>query len=1265
MRTIADLKPGDHLCCIYETEEEHRAVLTPFLRQGLERGEKVIYIADERIAEAVLDYLRDDGLDPQPYLERGQLIILTRDDAYLRDGFFDPDGMIALLREETERALAEGYAALRVTGEMTWALRGLPGSGRLIDYEAKLNEFFPGSRCLAICQYDRRRFPPDVLLEVLRTHPVVMIGTEVYDNFYYKPPESAAAELERWIENLRRGRWSEERAVRQLTELRLIEQIYASLRRGDDLEKILRLVSQDARELFGGYAAAIYYLEDDGKHLVLWEPCLPEEIARQLEGLVGPLERRLRLPLVKGGRFWQVVHEREALLLNTQEEIEATIAELAAERPALRSLVPTIARITRLRSVLVAPLIAEGEVVGVISVGSPKRLTEEDREWFGRLAAQVSMAMERAWARERERELQRKLEAIHALGQELVLTHDERYVAQAVVEAAARVLGFEFCGIWLVDAEGGRAVRSAHVFTDQPADLKALPLDGERGIIPAVIRSGQPIYLPDVREDPRYIDPGLGSRSEFCVPLKVGGKVLGVLNAESQEVDGFDEKDRRLLSTLANYAALALANAEMFNAMRAHARELEALNDLGRALASRLRIDEVAEEAYRQASRLLDTTNFYVALYDAKRDEVTFVLNVTEGQVEKPYVTRRAGRGLTEHVIRTREPLLIRENVAERLRELGVEPIGRMAHSWLGVPMLFADQVVGVIAVQSYITPRAYGEHERDLLTAIAAQAAVALENARLFEEAHRLSERLALVAEVARQIGVVRDLDELLHETAERIVEAFGYDYVAIMLLDPETEELVFRTGAGVFAGRTPEGFRQRIKEGMIGWTAYLGETLLSNDVTQESRYIAPFLYETRSELDVPLKHQGRVIGVLDIQSSRLNAFDDQDVRAMEALAGHIATAIENARMHVQLRSYAEELEQRVAERTAELCRERERIQAILDAAGEGIVVTDMEGRVVYMNPAAEAMSGFRNEEMQGRLLREWAAPEAAEGLREMRPVLRAGRVWRGEGLLRRKDGTSYDARLTIAPIPGEEGRPGGFVGVVEDISHLKELDRLKSQFISDAAHELRTPVTTIKLYADLLQREHPPERQAEYLRMLAREADLMAQLVEDLLDLSRLERGVARFEPEPLDLNEVVADVVERCQEQAEQAKLVLSFEPGRDLPPVTADREQIERALTNLVVNAINYTPAGGRVTVCTAVVGERVEVSVIDTGYGISEEERERIFDRFFRGHAARESKAIGSGLGLSIVREILNRHGGGIEVESEVGKGSTFTLWLPV
>lgn len=206
---ISKLNPGDHLCCIYETDEEHRALLTPYLRQGLERNEKVVYIVDARTAETVLEYLRQDGIETRPFLDTGQLVVLSVAEAYMRGGTFDPGRMISLLRREADRARSEGYRALRATGEMSWALKGLPGSERLIEYESKPNNFFPGSGCIAVCQYDRRRFPPSLLLQVLATHPIAVIGTEIYENFHFVPPEMflvhdfSTATLNHWIEGLR------------------------------------------------------------------------------------------------------------------------------------------------------------------------------------------------------------------------------------------------------------------------------------------------------------------------------------------------------------------------------------------------------------------------------------------------------------------------------------------------------------------------------------------------------------------------------------------------------------------------------------------------------------------------------------------------------------------------------------------------------------------------------------------------------------------------------------------------------------------------------------------------------------------------------------------------------------------------------------------------------------------------------------------------------------------------------------------------------
>lgn len=201
---LSALKPGDHLCLIYETPEEQFAAAIPFMRDGLAREEQCLYIADERTVDEVRGALRAAGVDVEAEEERGALRIATKRQTYLKAGSFDPEAMINLLRAATVEAVGRGYKALRATGEMTWALGPELGTDRLIEYEALLNDFFPTSRALAICQYSRRRFSAGIIHGVLRTHPIVILGSHVCRNPYYEPTDAVveggqAAERVEWM----------------------------------------------------------------------------------------------------------------------------------------------------------------------------------------------------------------------------------------------------------------------------------------------------------------------------------------------------------------------------------------------------------------------------------------------------------------------------------------------------------------------------------------------------------------------------------------------------------------------------------------------------------------------------------------------------------------------------------------------------------------------------------------------------------------------------------------------------------------------------------------------------------------------------------------------------------------------------------------------------------------------------------------------------------------------------------------------------------
>ncbi|MDD3531153.1 MAG: MEDS domain-containing protein [Candidatus Pacebacteria bacterium] len=209
VRAIEDVSMHDHLCLIYANKEEQFAAVVPFMRIGLERGEKCVYIADDNTVDEVLASMRAGGIDVDAALKKGSLAVITKREAYLRNGYFDPDEMIRFLTDSTNAAKKEGYSALRATGEMTWMLGGEKGTDRLIEYEAKLNRFFPANDALAICQYNRQRFSPAILLDVIHTHPIVVVGNTVCRNFYYVPVDEflmagkgTSEEVDRLLKNL-------------------------------------------------------------------------------------------------------------------------------------------------------------------------------------------------------------------------------------------------------------------------------------------------------------------------------------------------------------------------------------------------------------------------------------------------------------------------------------------------------------------------------------------------------------------------------------------------------------------------------------------------------------------------------------------------------------------------------------------------------------------------------------------------------------------------------------------------------------------------------------------------------------------------------------------------------------------------------------------------------------------------------------------------------------------------------------------------------
>jgi PAS domain S-box-containing protein len=549
-----------------------------------------------------------------------------------------------------------------------------------------------------------------------------------------------------------------------------------------------------------------------------------------------------------------------------------------------------------------------GKVYGLLSVSIPRDLAadKEEQGLFEEVAGDIAFALHNI---ELEKEAERRAAQaalIYEVGQRVSRKLELDELLSEIVTAVRDAFNYYGVMILLVDEEANCLTKKAIAggYADIfPRNLSHAIGEGMTGYAAA---SGETQVSGDVSKDPHYVrEADEETRSELVVPIKSGQKVIGVLDIQSDEFDAFDETDVMLMEILADQIAGAIENARLFEETRIRAEELAILNEMGRVLTTMLDVDAVIESLYHHASRLIDTSHFYVALYDPEQDMVSFPLYIEEGQAiqEEPF---RAGKGLSGYVIRTREPLLIEDNVAARVEELGIEAVRLESVSWLGVPMTIGGEVIGMISAHSHTTPRLYNERHRDLLSAIANQAAIAIQNARLFEETRGRAERLAVVNHIAKAASSTLDLDDLMETVCEEITPIFRPDAFFIALYDKETNELDFRIvmdeGVRGDPGRVP-------LSGLSSLVVTEKKPLIVRDLEQEQdRLPAPVLIGgdklPASWLGAPLMIGERVIGVINLQSYRPHAWGEEEELLLLTIADQVAVALENARLFEDTKS-------------------------------------------------------------------------------------------------------------------------------------------------------------------------------------------------------------------------------------------------------------------------------------------------------------------------------------------------------------------------
>ena len=535
----------------------------------------------------------------------------------------------------------------------------------------------------------------------------------------------------------------------------------------------------------------------------------------------------------------------------------------------------------------------------------------------------------------------------------------------------------------------------------------------------------------------------------------------------------------------------------------------------------------------------------------------------------------------------------------------------------------------------------------------------IAISRAR---ECRETFERLNIVdslLEISQAIVSERELSSALRMVAERAAKAVKAELTAVGLIDWNTKELHYVESYGKLADRIT-GARTPLTSGVRGLVTKSGEPIVINDAAADGRIPRAAVREwgIRSLLVVPMKVRKKVIGVLLAANRHGGPFAARDLRLFGTIANHAAAAVAHADLHGRALSALAELE---AEKT--------KIESVLAQLGDGVVVCDAEGAIVMLNSAAERILGISSAEALGRSIIDLHPPTYRK---EFSAVLnRLSRSSPDNGVFAEQNITHpvrKIVRINMRPVFLKSGAFIGTASLLQDVTEQVELDEAKSEFVSTVAHELRTPLTALKGSLGLILGGAAGEvdpRLRELMGIAQNNCNKLIRLVDDMLDIAKIESGHLSLELEIVPVHERVASAVKQMAQFAGERQVSLLTRVSGTPPSVVGDGDRIEQVVTNLLSNAIRFSPPGSGVEVAVGLQHGYVRVSVADHGPGIPPAAQKKVFDKFYQVNGQDWPKEGGSGLGLAISKAIVEQHGGRIGVKSALGKGSTFFFLLPV
>ncbi len=832
-----------------------------------------------------------------------------------------------------------------------------------------------------------------------------------------------------------------------------------------------------------------------------------------------------------------------------------------------------------------------------------------------------------------------------------------------------------------------------------------------------VLERGKPVIIEDVRETTEIssqVAEALPVVAVLGLPLVIGNSKIGAAILGFEEVHHFTPEEVSLCEQAAVQIALAIAKMQALEDLEKRGRELEALRKAGLMLTSSLEIGPVLELIADQTLELVEADDTHIFLYD--EGQLTFgVARWRHEKAQEPFLEPRE-KGLTRQVAESGGMIVVSD-----VNEHPLYDDWRWDGAIVGLPLRIGSRVVGVMNV-ALDKPHDFNDAELRVLQLLADQAAIMIENARLFERAVSERRRIQLLLDVSQQLAQLLDTDQIIERALQLIVENLGAWSGEFFTPEKGSDRLIIARSVrsdGMSLSVLQERANIRLEKGLIGWVAAHQEPAWSPDVQDDPRWLT---YEgideaVGSAICQPLAKDGNLLGVIGVFHRDRDAFQETHLQLLGAIANQVLLTFINAQQY-------QTLERRLAEMTAirqvvQVVNQRLEMESLLEevvqqvgdvlgypiveiylvtedtlvlgAARGGLMDTDSRYSLDAGIVGKAVLSGqavyVPDVEQEPAYIAAWrdTATEIAVPIIKEDVIIGVLNVESPEqGSLTVEDANLLSLladQLSVAienaalyqrlQVHADELE----AQVVERTARLevaleqaRAAEKLKTQFVSDVSHELRTPLSNIRLYLDLLA-DGPTERHERYLETLSRETDRLVALIDDLLTISRLDTGSVILNIRAMDLNELALALVEDRQQLFREKDIDLQVDLDDNLPHIAADERMISQVLGNLMTNAMHYTPSGGRVRIRTKSPGMSGDswatLMVEDTGLGIPEDEHDRIFERFYRGTASREVGSPGTGLGLAICKEILTQHGGTIRFESQLNEGTRFTVEIPL